>query len=289
MPAKGMGMMTQSSLIDGCLDEFERELALYQKLGFEYTEIGVHGVDAVVGGKLNFRNIKRVKEALKKYNLKATVHSPDILNLRDKENFELHKIVFKSSIEFTSELGEKILVYHLGKAKESMPEEYEDLMREREIDTLKDLAEFAKERGVQICVENNCNESSTEELIQVIKKINRENIGITCDFGHAFVSLHGNEEQFLEFIEKALPFMKHIHIHDNFGTPGLGAEEEFHYRFLFPFGIGDLHLPPGMGKIPYDKIAPMMKKYYGVAMMEVKYRYEELYPSAIDMCKRIFM
>jgi len=135
-------MMTHSSLIDECLDEFKRELALYQKLGFEYTEIGVHGVDAVVGGKLNFRNIKRVKEALKKYNLKAMVHSPDILNLRDKENFELHKIIFKSSIEFTSELGEKILVYHLGKAKESMPEEYEDLTKEREMSN-KDLNESA--------------------------------------------------------------------------------------------------------------------------------------------------
>ncbi len=276
MSIKGVGINAHSPRINGDIELLERDLAHFKKIGFDYVEIPVDGVDGVINGELNFENVKRVKEALRKYNLKATVHSPEPLNLR-KDNFDLQKEVFQSSIEFASKLEAKVLVYHAGNFEGRKQEgELQNLSSEREIKALRTLSEFADKRGVQICLENGA--SSIEELVTVVKKINRENVGITYDFGHAFLyySCYGGEKEFLTSIKEALPYLKHIHIHDNFGRANMTSQDT-PYRNRLPLGEGDLHMPPGMGRIPYEKIFPLIREYKGIAMAEIDPRYEPFY------------
>jgi len=47
-------------------------------------------------------------------------------------------------------------------------------------------------------------------------------------------------------------------------------------------------MPPGMGKIPYRTVIPLIKDYSGVATMEIRPRYKEFYPEALKMIKEIF-
>jgi len=47
-------------------------------------------------------------------------------------------------------------------------------------------------------------------------------------------------------------------------------------------------MPPGMGKIPYDKIVPLIGDYGGVAMMEIDPRYKDFYREALTTIKKIF-
>lgn len=284
---KGIGISAHSPRINGNLELLERDLAYFKQAGFGYVEIPVHGVDGVINGGLNLENVEKVKKALRKYNLKATVHSPDPLNLK-KDNFNLQKMVFQSSIEFASKLNAKILVYHggnfEGKKQESEPQ---DLVSKREVETLKILSEFADKRGVQICVENGA--SSIKELVIMVREVNRENVGITYDFGHAFLyySCHGGEKEFLTSIKEALPYLKHIHIHDNFGRANVTFQGTSYINQL-PFGEGDLHMPLGMGKIPYEKVVPLIKDYDGVAMMEILPRYRLLYGEALKRLYKYF-
>ncbi len=121
------------------------------------------------------------------------------------------------------------------------------------------------------------------ELLEVVERVNKKNVGICCDFGHAFLSFKGDEPKFLKFVEKTLPYLKHIHAHDNFGISKPDIEEKLDYRLLLPYGIGDLHMPPGMGKIPYQKIKPLLRDYSGIILMEVRYRYIESYSSILNM------
>ena len=284
MSIKGVGINAHSPRINGDIELLERDLAYFKKIGFDYVEIPVHGVDGVINGELNLENVKRVKEALRKYNLKAAVHAPDPLNLR-KDNLDLQKEVFQSSIEFASELEAKVLVYHGGNFERRKQEgELQNLASEREIRALKTLGELADKRGVQICLENGA--SSIEELITVVRKVNRENVGITYDFGHAFLyySCHGGEKEFLTSIKEALPYLKHIHIHDNFGRANITSQDT-PYRKRLPFGEGDLHMPPGMGRIPYEKIFPLIREYKGIAMAEIDPRYEPFYGGIV---KRLY-
>ncbi len=273
MSIKGVGINAHSPRINGDIELLERDLAHFKKIGFDYVEIPV---DGVINGKLNLENVKRVKKALRRYNLKATVHAPDPLNLR-KNNLDLQKEVFQSSIEFTSELEAKVLVYHNGNFEGRKQEgELQNLVSEKEIRALKILSEFADKRGVQICLENGA--SSIKELVMVVRKVNRENVGITYDFGHAFLyySCYGGEREFLRSIKEALPYLKHIHMHDNFGRANITSQDT-PYTNRLPFGEGDLHMPPGMGKIPYEKIFPLLREYRGIAMAEIDPRYEPFY------------
>ncbi len=281
MSIKGIGINAHSPRINGNIELLKRDLAHFKKIGFDYVEIPVHGVDGVINGKLNLENVKRVKEALRKYNLKATIHAPDPLNLR-KDNFDLQKEVFQSSIEFASELEAKVLIYHGGNFERGKQEcELQSIASEREIRALKTLSEFADKRGVQICLENGA--LSIKELLTVVKKINRANVGITYDFGHAFLfySRYGGEKEFLTSIKEALPYLKHIHIHDNFGRVNI-TPQDAPYISRLPFGEGDLHMPPGMGKIPYEKIFPVIREYKGIAMAEIDPRYEGFYGGIIE-------
>ncbi len=276
MSIEGIGINAHSPRINGDIELLERDLAHFKKIGFDYVEIPVHGVDGVINGELNFENVKRVRGALEKYNLKAAAHAPVPLNLR-KDNFDLQKEVFQSSIEFASKLEAKVLVYHNGNFEgRKQEDELQNLASDREIRALKTLGEFADKRGVEICLENGA--SSMEELVTIVRKVNRENVGITYDFGHAFLyySCYGGEKEFLRSIKEALPYLKHTHIHDNFGRASITSQDAPYINRL-PFGEGDLHMPPGMGRIPYEKIFSLIREYKGIAMAEIDPRYEPFY------------
>jgi len=285
-----VGINADSYRIKGDFELLEADLAFFEEVGFEYVEIPIHGVDGVIGGELNLKSIKKVKEALRKHHLKATVHCPDPLNLR-KGDFELNQKVFKSCIEFTSKLEAEILVYHDGNFKRTRQRlQGQDLARLKEIKALESLSNFASKRGVQIGVENIG--GSLEELVRMVGEVDRENVGVTYDFGHAFLfySPSGRKGGFLESIEKARPYLKHLHIHDNFGrlTSGFALDSlTTPYIDRLPFGEGDLHMPPGMGKIPYNQIIPLIKEYSGVAMMEIDPRYKDFYQEALTSIKKI--
>jgi len=127
--------------------------------------------------------------------------------------------------------------------------------------------------------------TNIEELVQQVKKIDRENVGITLDFGHAYLASKYYRFKFLNSIKLALPYIKHVHIHDCFGKPKVSYEEQD--INLIQFGIGDLHMPIGWGEIPYNKIFRILKNYNGVLCLELKPRYKKFYKYSLEMVKEL--
>ena len=344
MYIKGIGINIDSPTIDGDLDLLEKTLGNIQDNGFDYAEIPVHGVDAIFKGRLNWLQTRAITDILKEFKLKYTVHGPNLLNLMDPSNFQLQKDIFKSGIEFTNAIGAEIFVYHSGKIplqeeikgegirknsflKLPSPRKIERL-KKIEIETLQELATFAKDLGVTITIENispDVEEESIwelskrfnndkmfpssvltpktpkptflreiskynygtkiEELVEQVKKINRENVGITFDFGHAYLASKYYRFKFLDSIKLALPYIKHVHIHDCFGKPKQSYEEQD--INLIQFGIGDLHMPVGWGEIPYDKIFRILNNYNGVLCLELKPRYKKFYKYSLERVKEL--
>jgi sugar phosphate isomerase/epimerase len=81
MAIKGIGINADASRIDGNLEVLEKDLSRFQRAGFDYVEIPVHGVDAILRGRLNLRQMRRIKEVLGKFDLNYTVHCSNWLNL----------------------------------------------------------------------------------------------------------------------------------------------------------------------------------------------------------------
>jgi len=343
MQIKGIGINVDSSTIDGDLDLLEKTLGNFQDIGFDYAEIPVHGVDAIFKGKLNWLQTRAIIDILKKFKLKYTVHGPDLLNLMDPSNFKLQREIFKSGIEFANAIDAEIFIYHSGKIplqgeikreglgqngipKVPSPKKIERL-KKIEVKTLQELADFAKDLGVTIAIENTCPDlkeetlwelskqfngrmfppsalapqtpkpiflqevrkykygTKIEELVDQVKKIDRDNAGITLDFGHAYLASKYYRFKFLDSIKLALPYIKHLHIHDCFGkSQQLYGEQDIN---LIQFGIGDMHMPVGWGEIPYDKIFPLLQNYNGVLCLELKPRYKKFYKYSLERVKEL--
>ncbi|MBC8264201.1 MAG: sugar phosphate isomerase/epimerase [Anaerolineales bacterium] len=293
MRIKGIGIDAHSPRLDGSLEVLEHDLTFFQRVGFDYVEIPVHGVDAILGGRLHERRVKEVQEIVGKLDLKYTVHSPDPLDLCDVERPDLQKAVFRSSLEFAQAIGAGIMVYHGGATNPPNNNEEAGLSVERlkevEREALSELADDAAALGVVIGVENvgpRSYSARIAELVEQVRKINHPNVGITLDFGHAYLTARHLGYDFLEAIELAAPDIVHVHVHDNFGRV-VSLPQDAPYIHIAPFGVNDMHLPPGWGEIPYREVFSRLKDYQGVALMELKPRYSPYFEEALQETRRL--
>ncbi len=101
---------------------------------------------------------------------------------------------------------------------------------------LKGLVDETRKKFVEGAVKKGRSRSEAEK---VAKKI----IGATWDVGHLNILRKGGytEEELIKETKKIAPYLKHIHLTDN-------------------FGYSDSHLPPGMGNVPTKKILEELEK-----------------------------
>ncbi len=293
MRIKGIGIDAHSPRLDGSLEVLEHDLTFFQRVGFDYVEIPVHGVDAILGGRLRERRVKEVQEILARFDLQYTVHGPDPLDLCDVERPDLQKAVFRASLEFAQAIGAEIMVYHGGAT--NLPNSNEEAglsvgrLKGIEREALSELADEAFALGIVIGVENVGSKSYSAriaELVEQVREINHPNVGITLDFGHAYLTARHLGYDFLEAIELAAPYIVHVHVHDNFGRV-IRLPQDVPYIHIAPFGANDMHMPPGWGEIPYRKVFSRLKDYGGVVLMELKPRYSPYFEEALRETRRL--
>ena len=275
--------------IDGNLDALRSDLEHYRKINMEAVELPVHGLDAIKNGLLDKRQVKRVKEILKDFDFEYSVHSPNPLNLMDKENLELHMSVFRASLEFASEIGSKIMVYHSGRfiPEERFPINGNLKISSDEKQRLIDIEAKSLNRlstdypDIFICLENArpylfhspyCYAERPDALKEQVERIGRENIRITLDIGHLYMAARFYSFDPVEAVAGIKELIAHTHVHDNFGDAVHHYEKQQTHQI--PFGRGDSHMPVGWGEIPISKIlSTYFESYHGILMMELRSRY----------------
>lgn len=307
MKVKGFGINAAAERIDGNLEILKNDLKFFEEVGYAYVEIPVHGLDLIINGELNRDQLKKVKNVIIYFNLKFTVHAPDKLNLMSKIRNEKHKEALKSTIQFASEIGSEIVVFHASKADfneqtlntyyypiygEKPKEQIFDSLVEQEIIFVRELADYAKELGVTLTVENNWVDNVEveytygmypETLVEYVKKINKENVGVAYDFGHGYIASKKYNFDFLGAVKCVEPYLRHIHVHDNFGFTDEGEKN----IDRIPFGCGDLHMPVGWGEIPYNEIVKIIDSYTGIFTMELQPRFYGYFREALETAKKI--
>ncbi len=278
-----IGINADSFTINGDLRVLETFLRGYVEAGFSHVEIPVHGLDCIVNGSLDAERLALVASMLARFPLSYTVHSPDRLDLADPGYPEVHAAALASTIDFASEIGAKLVVYH-GSTCSACDEETERLGK---------AAGHAKRRGVTVAVENIFRQHAGEvsyridprELAAQVAAVDSPSLGICFDFGHAFISAGEEGFSYVEAFTAVLPRLAHVHIHDNFGKPVAPGTKTLDAIFL---GLGDLHLPQGAGAIPYDLLFPLFASIYsGVFMMEIQPRFASRYGRALEWMKRM--
>ncbi|MDK2816893.1 MAG: hypothetical protein PWR22_1522 [Moorella sp. (in: firmicutes)] len=305
MSIKGFGINVDASRLDNNLETLVRDLEYFARLGFEYVEIPVHGVGAMVAGRLLPRRVEEVRRLLARFPLRYTVHGPNPLNLMEAEKLSWQKQALQASLEFAAIIGAEILVYHGGRY---LPEECFHLpgrrknlraaMKEKmllqEREALQELAEKAAELQVTIAVENArpyldgspyCYAEQLSLLVEQVATVGHARVGITLDVGHAYLAARYYGFAFLEAVARAAPYIRHVHLHDNFGQVSTSLEKK--QAELMATGRGDLHLPAGWGEIPLAEVLALLQDYTGVVVHEIRPRYQEWAGMALDLSREL--
>lgn len=289
--------------IDGRLERMRCDLDHFSELGIGAVEIPVHGLDAIVHGRLNRARVASIRDILHGYDFAYSVHAPNPLNLMDRNHGALHYQVFRASLEFASEIGSTILVYHAGRY---VPEEafsipgyaeFTDADRlsllDREASAIRDLADEFPD--VFICIENArpylyhspyCYAENPRELLEQVACIARPNVLVNLDTGHLYMAAKHYRFDPVEAAADLRDVIAHSHVHDNFGLSIHHSEKQ--QTHLVPFGRGDAHMPVGWGEIPIGAILEtFVDTYEGLMITELRSRYFEHTRESIDNLKAI--
>ena len=209
-----------------------------------------------------FLNAVRVERAkIESYGLTVhQAHAPWVWGMprdRTEQERSLWLAAVKKAILGTRALGADIIVVHALLPYDDTGTNPEEVLELNEA-FFGELADFAKDNGITVCVENLPFKlhplSSVEAVCRLVDKLERDNLKVCLDTGHAAM-YDINVASAVRYIGERLVT---LHIHDNMGD-------------------ADSHLIPGDGIIDWDACALALKEigYKGVISLETSPKHNQ--------------
>jgi sugar phosphate isomerase/epimerase len=243
------------------------ELTLARRLGYDAVEISMDGTGMIFGGALHPDMLQAALADFGRHELWYSLHSPSSLDLRDRANRDAQLAVARATLRFAREVGARILVIHFEQRSPS-PED--------ETAFVEAIWRLSDDAGSVLLGIENIEVERMEPVIECVRRVNRPNVVMTLDIGHAYLAAAQFRFDFFEAIRAAVPLVRHVHMNDNFGRyDPLRLENFTLYRTqipadTFPLGKGDLHLPVGWGAIPLEQVFGLLKGYEGTVIHEYR-------------------
>jgi sugar phosphate isomerase/epimerase len=238
------------------------DLEQIDSAGFAFLQLTAPPVRMLANPCHSVGHAKALTGALGSTDLKVALHAPTSLRLGDA----LNDRAFEGLLEYAAQIGAHHVTYHAldvpRRGRESAAEEL----------SLRRLADWADVIGVMICVENLCpvypgaTGVSHDPLAvrSLVNRIDAPSMAIALDLGHANVVAEMMGTEVVALIEPVLEKVGVIHLHDNFG-----ARNERDIDGAFDPLLLDLHLQPGKGTIPWQRVAPLLSRCDVPAIVEV--------------------
>gem|GEM_PF-503307 len=277
-----IGINIDTKRLSGSEEKFKEELEKFECLGFDCVEIPPAGLDVIFNGEIVPERLNRIAQVLKRSSLKFTVHGPDPVDLTSDRKEDLQ--ILSATIDFASSIGALTVVHHSGWF---VKDEEKKL---REIENLKRLCTKLERTNVCLVVENT--KQLVEHTLQIVTAVNHPQVKLLIDVGHLFLRVKGDEQKLLEQLTLGLPHTFELHVHDNFGKLEDDAESslsrELHFAYLY--GVGDLHLPLGLGKIPFERVFELVRERFdGIVVLEINdlNRFERDIPETLEKLKAL--
>jgi sugar phosphate isomerase/epimerase len=191
---------------------------------------------------LDFHGLKSVERAANRINelgMEAySFHAPfapriDIASLNDRQRADSVAEILKAA-EAAAYLRVHYLVIHPGPENPAAIAPHEQLPRmQHVIESLNQVARHCHQLGIMCVLENKLPHllfGNTSDILWILDGIESAEVGVCFDTGHAFLGgdLHN-------LVHKLAGHLRMIHAHDN-------------------SGMGDNHLPPGDGKIDWQRL-----------------------------------
>lgn len=257
--------INQPYLCPDVISGFAGDLEILKGAGPDFVELMPHDLGVILSGGLDEFRLQIVRELLLETGLAYTVHAPLETNLMNLSTQDLQRDVLAASLRFAGNIGAQVLVCHAGQRLGVRDARYsfkDQLVAERS--ALREAGDLAGELGVSIAVENYYPELPIvrgvvydysvwpSELAEQISAVDHPAVGICLDVGHAALAADVFGFDYIEECAAVAPLVRHIHLHDNLMKTNLTGEPAVSEHAVY--GLGDLHLPPGRGKIPLEEL-----------------------------------
>jgi len=252
----------------------EAHLADLIARGYEAVELSVQYLHCILGGRLVERNVAAVAAACAAHagDLQYSVHAPAVLDLRDRRDPETHRRILLASVQFAAAIGAAVLVVHF-EARSPEPEVEEGFRA-----AIAGAAELAGRHSLVLGIENIEVERS-EAVLEFLEHLNHPWVRMTYDFGHNYLAGNLFGYDHVAAARACAPYVAHLHITDNFGRFNPARLGDFNLYQAIPhsdvaiLGIGDLHLPLGLGTLPAREVfaAVTPQDFQGLLISEHDY------------------
>ncbi len=316
MRVHGLGIDIPDQRVDGRRQVLVDELAQGQEAGFSLAELSIPSLNVIINGELIPQRVEAIQQITARFDLRYSVHAPGRSNLAFGADPGTEYRVLEACLRFCHAINARVLVYHSGlqaldaarTGTASLPGDAE-LARgaEREVAALQKLGALAADLGVIIGMENGDPHlweyavlkregerpdalakfharMRTSAIVAQAEAVNHPNVGITLDLAHLHLATQALGDDYLEAISAAAPWVRHVHINDNFGKLDAGVDYE---GYRLPYGEADLHLPPGWGSIPFADAFARLRDYEGDIVLEIKERYRDHLGEALENTMQI--
>ncbi|KPV62465.1 MAG: Xylose isomerase-like TIM barrel [Candidatus Bathyarchaeota archaeon BA1] len=288
-----IGINMHSHAVGGSKLALREQLDLFTNVGFDCVELMPDSLNLIRNGILDKRGCSSVLDILSSYDFLYTTHAPLKANLANASLVRISEGIIKACIGFSVLINARILVLHAGFVVPS--DKFSIFTRPLAgalmalIDSMRRCAEYASNSGISIGIENGELGAThlfkgIDSLLDVVEAIDMDNVGVALDIGHLYLTANYYGFDLLEATEKALTHMIHAHLSDNFGK----FDPLSPYEKDLPYGYGDLHLPIGLGNVPYKDILELIKPVYkGVYILDIDPEYKDFYPLALKNLKEL--
>ncbi len=269
-------------------------------LGYRLVEMNPHSLAMIVNGAIRQDVLADFVAVLRNFDLRYTIHGLNRLNLAYDPRHDLCKQIMRCQLEVCRAVGAGVLVYHSGLqaldqvqygVRRTLLSDYELLVgAEQEVTALRELAPLAADAGVIIGMENGDSHQwehnvlasfgrprhelakhharlTIPPIVRQLAAIDHPNVAMTLDIAHLHIAAHDLGFDYLTAVEQAAPWVKHLHVNDNFGRLDQGFDTE---ADRWAYGEADIHLPPGWGSIPYTEVFARLPDYQGDMILEIK-------------------
>lgn len=242
-------------------------LKAVEAAGFAWIQVHTPPLTVLADREQCRLHARALRATLDTSGLRLLIHGPDDLRAGTLR----HDRAFSGLLDYAYEAGAELVVYHgrnYGGVDERIPERA--LAEER---SLRRLGRRAEALGLTIAVENLAPvwpgparlSHDPMAIRDLVRSVGSPAVGMLLDLGHAHLTASLGGLGLEPVLQAVADDVVLFHVHDNLGA----RRHQLDAPGVDPLRL-DLHLAPGNGTLPWERIAPVLRGHRAPLMLEIE-------------------
>ncbi len=239
--------------------------------GFGWVQVHTPPAPMLADRRHGLRHARALREQLTDSGLRLVLHGPDDLSAGSAAQDR----AFEGLLDYAAEAGAELVAYHgLNFAEADGPAaariRERALLEERSLVT---LLQRAHSLGVTVAIENLapvypgparlCHDPIA--VRDLVRRLGSPAAGMLLDLGHLHITADATRSDPAVILAACAEDVVLLHVHDNLGA----RRRHLDAPGADPLKL-DLHLPPGRGSLPWDRVTASVLSHEAPLMLEVE-------------------